>query len=95
MIQTARAMVEENQGMGQGVVLKRRGGQQAQVSRRALPQLTPSLRGILDSSNLLSLVFSLGLIHSRVPLLTCFLLLLSSSGKHSFSPLGCRLRADA
>lgn len=47
MIQTVRAMLEADQGAGQGVGLKRRGGQQAQVSRVALPQLTPSLRVIL------------------------------------------------
>lgn len=43
MIQTARAMLEADQGAG----LKRRGRKQAQVSGVALPQLTPSLRVIL------------------------------------------------
>lgn len=48
MIQTARAMLEADQGAGRGVGLKRRAGQQAQVSGVALPQLTPSLRVILQ-----------------------------------------------
>lgn len=47
MIHTARAMLEADQRAGRGVGLKCRGGQQAQVSVAALPQLPPSLRGIL------------------------------------------------
>lgn len=47
-IQTARAMLEADQGAGRGAGLKRRDGQQAQVSVAALPQLTPSLRVILQ-----------------------------------------------
>lgn len=64
-IQTATAMLEADRGPGRGAGLKCRGGQQAQVSGTALPQLTPSLRVILDSSNLLFLDCSMCLIHSR------------------------------
>lgn len=59
----------------QGSGLKLRGGQQAQVSWVALPQLTPSLRVNLDSSNLLLLVCSVCLIHSRFSLVSFYLLL--------------------
>lgn len=48
MIHTARAMSEADRGAGRGAGLKRQGGQQAQVRGGALPQLTPSLRVILQ-----------------------------------------------
>ena len=52
MIHTARAMVEAEQGARRGAGVKRRGGQQAQVSGAAGPQLTPSLRVVLQEKEI-------------------------------------------